>query len=87
MSSSKKFRARIEVRLKKGEHDPEADTVKKSLNDLGFSVSGSKMAKVYELDINAESKAEASKIARSMCTRLLANPTKDEFSLEVTEIG
>jgi phosphoribosylformylglycinamidine synthase subunit PurS len=82
-----KFRAHIEVRLKGAQFDPESETVKKSLIDLNFRVSDTKIAKVYEIVLDAPSTSEAAKTAKSMCTRLLANPTKDDFSVEVIELN
>jgi phosphoribosylformylglycinamidine synthase PurS subunit len=82
-----RFKARIEVRLKKQEYDPEADTVKRSLVDLGFPISEARVAKVYELILDSKSKKDAEKIARASCLRLLANPTKDEFFVEVSQIS
>ena len=82
-----KFKARIEVRLRKDEIDPEAETVKKSLIDLNFSVSQVKMAKVYEIVIEAGSRKDSESAAKLMCSRLLVNPTKDECKAEVVEVG
>lgn len=82
-----KFKARIEVRLRKDEIDPEAETVKKSLIDLNFPVSQVKMAKVYEIVIEAGSRKDAESAAKLMCSRLLVNPTKDEYKAEVVEVG
>jgi phosphoribosylformylglycinamidine synthase PurS subunit len=81
-----KFRARIQVRLKKQEYDPEAEAVKTSLVDLGFPVLEGRVAKVYELTLDSKSKREAERLAKSICLRLLANPTKDDFDVEVEEI-
>lgn len=82
-----KFKARIEVRLRKDESDPEAETVKKSLIDLNFPISASKISKVYELTFDAKSKKDADIMAKQICTRLLVNPTKDEYKVEVVELG
>ncbi len=82
-----KFKARIEVKLRKDEIDPEAETVKKSLVDLNFAVSQVKMAKVFEITIDSNSKKDAESAARMMCSRLLVNPTKDEYKAEVVEVG
>jgi phosphoribosylformylglycinamidine synthase subunit PurS len=82
-----KFRARVEVRLRRQDYDPEAETVKKSLLDLNFPVSETKIAKVYEIGLDAASLKEAESIARLICLRLLVNPTKDEFKIEVAEVG
>ncbi len=82
-----RFKARIEVRLRKDEIDPEAETVRKSLVDLNFPVSHVKIAKVYEVAVEANSKKDAESAARTMCSRLLVNPTKDEYKAEVVEVG
>ncbi|MGI0078393.1 MAG: phosphoribosylformylglycinamidine synthase subunit PurS [Nitrososphaerales archaeon] len=45
------------------------------------------MAKVYEMVVEANSKKDAESAARLMCSRLLVNPTKDEYKAEVVEVG
>jgi phosphoribosylformylglycinamidine synthase subunit PurS len=82
-----KFRARIEIGLKRDSVDPESETVKRTLLDLGFSVSSLRAMKVYEITIDSKSKKDAEASIRSMCSRLLVNPTKDEFNFEVEPIG
>jgi phosphoribosylformylglycinamidine synthase subunit PurS len=81
-----KFRARIQVRLKSQEFDPEAETVNRSLIDLGFPVSETKVAKIYELVLESKTKKQAEQIAISICKRLLANPTKDDYNVSVEQI-
>ena len=81
------FKARIEVRLRKDELDPEADTVKKSLIDLNFPVSQVKVAKIYEVVVEAPTRKDAESTAKLICSRLLVNPTKDEYKAEVEEVG
>lgn len=78
-----RFRARVEVRLKPGFFDPEGETAKEALNDLGFSVDGVRVSKVYEIDLEAESGDAARVLAEEMCRKLLANPVKDVYSIEV----
>lgn len=82
-----KFRAAIEVRLRKGHLDPESETVRKALFDLNFQVSHVRTAKIYEVTLEASSKKEAETIAKTMCSRLLVNPTRDEYVLEVEPVG
>ncbi|MCL4518394.1 MAG: phosphoribosylformylglycinamidine synthase subunit PurS [Thaumarchaeota archaeon] len=82
-----KFKARIEVRTRKEQTDPESETIKKSLQDLNFQVSSVRTAKVYEISLDASTRKEAEGIARLMCTRLLVNPTKDEYKIEVEPVG
>ncbi|HVB11645.1 MAG TPA: phosphoribosylformylglycinamidine synthase subunit PurS [Nitrososphaerales archaeon] len=82
-----KFKARIEVRLRKDGTDPESETIKESLLDLGFKVSQAKVAKIYEITLEAGTRKDAESIVKSMCTRLLVNPSKDEFKVEVEPLG
>ena len=82
-----KFRARIEIGLKKDTVDPESETVKRTLLDLGFPVTTVRVSKVYEITIVSGSKKDADSIVRQMCSRLLVNPTKDEFNFQVEPIG
>ena len=82
-----KFKARIEVRLRKDSTDPESATIKKSLQDLNFQSSQVKVAKVYEITLEAGTKRDAESIVKAMCSRLLVNPSKDEFKFEVEPIG
>ncbi len=82
-----KFKGRIEVKLRRESADPESETVKKSLQDLNFQVSQVKVAKVYEVILEAASKKDAEAMVKTMCLRLLANPSKDEYSFEVEPVG
>ena len=74
-----RFKARVEVRIRKDQLDPESETIRKSLFDLGFQLSQLRTAKVYEIHLEAESKKEAEAAVKSMCSRLLVNPVKDDF--------
>lgn len=82
-----KFRAKIEVKLRREGTDPESETIKKSLQDLSFPVSQVKVSKIYEIMIEAGTKKDADTIVRTMCSRLLVNPSKDEFKFEVEPLG
>jgi len=80
-----KFRARIEVALKPGHSDPEGETTKQSLTELHFPVRAVGVSKVYRINLNAESHAQARKIIDEMCRRLLANPVKDDYFFKIEE--
>jgi phosphoribosylformylglycinamidine synthase subunit PurS len=82
-----KFRARIEISLKKDYVDPESETIKKTLLDLNFPVNSVRSRKVYEIILESASRKDAEVSVRAMCSRLLVNPTKDEFEIEVRSIG
>lgn len=80
-----KYRLRIEVSLKPGHSDPEGETTARLLKELGYAVSSVTVSKVYDVILEAESSSEAKKKAEEMCKRLLANPTKDNYSVSIEE--
>jgi phosphoribosylformylglycinamidine synthase PurS subunit len=79
------YRARIEVSLKPGYSDPEGEMTAQSLRELKFSVKGVTVSKVYTVVFEAESIKEAEKTLDEMCRRLFANPTKDNYSVQIEE--
>lgn len=81
-----RFRCRVEVSLKPGLSDPEGETTKDALVNLGYRVSKVSVSKVYELILEAPSLSEAKKTVQEICNRLLANPTKDDYRFEVYKL-
>jgi len=77
--------ARVEVGLKPGHSDPEGETTKDSLVELNYQVEAVKVSKVYELRLNAHSLEDARRQVEEMCRRLLANPVKDNYTVQVEE--
>ena len=82
-----RFRALIEVGLRKDHFDPESETVKKTFLDLNFQVSAVRVVKVYQIMLDSSTKKEAESTVRRMCSRLLVNPTKDDFHFKVEPVG
>lgn len=80
-----KHRVRIEVCLKPGHSDPEGETTAQLLKELGYKVDAVNVGKVYVVILEAESRKQAETKAEEMCKKLLANPTKDNFSIGVEE--
>jgi len=79
------YRARIEVSLKPGHSDPEGEMTAQSLRELKFSVKKVSVSKVYTIVFEAESREKAEEAVEEMCRRLLANPTKDNYSYQIEE--
>lgn len=77
------YTATVTVRLKQGVLDPEAETTKRALERLGFSLAALRSADQFEIDLEAESATAAEEEAAAMAERLLANPTIHDFSVEV----
>lgn len=80
------YRTKIEVSLKPGHSDPEGETTAESLKELGYPVEATKVSKVYEITLSARSVEEANRLADEMCRRLLANPTKDNYSFTIEDV-
>ncbi|MFP4188206.1 MAG: phosphoribosylformylglycinamidine synthase subunit PurS [Halobacteriales archaeon] len=79
------YEAVVRVTLKEGVLDPEAKTIQRSLNRLGFDVDSLRTADEYVVEFDAASEGEAREEAEEMCERLLANPTIHDYSVEVNE--
>ncbi len=82
-----RYRLKIEVGLKPGHSDPEGETAARLLRELGYKVETVNVSKVYYVVLDAETPKEAQSKAEEMCKRLLANPTKDNYSIVVEEAG
>jgi len=80
-----KYRLKIEVKLKAGHSDPEGETTAGLLRELGYKVESANVGKTYLVIIEAGSLGKAETMAEEMCKRLLANPTKDDYTIVVEE--
>jgi phosphoribosylformylglycinamidine synthase len=80
-----KYRAKIEITLKPGHSDPEGETISRLLKELGYSVDSVNVSKVYNIILSAQTSKEAQAKAGEMSKRLLANPTKDNYTITLEE--
>jgi phosphoribosylformylglycinamidine synthase PurS subunit len=80
-----KYRVKIEVALKPGHSDPEGETVSRLLKELGYAVDVVNVSKVYGVHLEAKTLKVAQSKADEMSRRLLANPTKDNYTITVEE--
>ncbi|MEM2315041.1 MAG: phosphoribosylformylglycinamidine synthase subunit PurS [Candidatus Nezhaarchaeales archaeon] len=83
MARKMKFKSQVIVKLKPGFFDPEGETTKEALNDLGYHVYSVRVSKLYSIELEAPSLDSAKNLVDEMCRRLLANPTKDLYEVEV----
>ncbi len=79
------YRAKIEVSLKPGHTDPEGETTQRLLKELGYTVTAVNVSKVYNIIIEASTLKDAKAKAEEMAKRLLANPTKDNYTIALEE--
>ena len=71
------------VRPKPGILDPQGEAVESALEHLGFAVSGARVGKVVDLEVDAADEAEARTQVEQMCERLLANPLIESYEIEL----
>jgi len=80
------FVAKVEVTLKSGLSDPEGQASAAALKRLGYEVDKVQVGKTYFISLRSESLGEVRKQLDEMCTRLLANPIKDDYKIEVDNL-
>ena len=71
--------------MKPGHSDPEGETTARLLRELGYKVETVSVSKIYSVVLEAESRKETEMKAEEICKRLLANPTKDNYSIVIEE--
>jgi phosphoribosylformylglycinamidine synthase len=76
-------KATVLVRPKSGILDPQGQAVESALEHLGFTVSGARVGKVIDLEVDAADAAAARAQVEQMCERLLANPLIESYEIEV----
>jgi phosphoribosylformylglycinamidine synthase len=80
------FRVHVRVMPRDGLLDPQGQAVEHALTALGFEEAAAvRVGRAIELDVAAESRAEAEARARQMCDKLLANPVTEDYLLQVEE--
>ncbi|OGC89462.1 MAG: phosphoribosylformylglycinamidine synthase, purS protein [candidate division Zixibacteria bacterium RBG_16_53_22] len=81
-----RFSASIKVVLKDGVLDPQGETIGRALKDLGFeSIVSASSGRIFRLDIDAETEAQARKIAGEAASKLLANPVIERYEVEMAK--
>ena len=81
------FLARVFITLKPTVNDPEGQTIRSGLRDMGFdSVAAVRAGKYMEVSLDEDSELDAASRIESMCERLLANPVIEEYRYELTRV-
>ena len=79
------MRARVFVTPKAGILDPQGDAVQDSLQKLGFAVSGARLGRVIDLELESTDSEAARATVDDMCRRLLANPLIEQYEVEIVD--
>ena len=78
------MKAKVEVFLKTGVLDVQGKAIEGALHGLGFGgVSGVRVGKTIEFDVDGADPAKAEADVKAMCDRLLANTVIEGYRVEV----
>jgi phosphoribosylformylglycinamidine synthase subunit PurS len=77
------MRATVLVRPKQGILDPQGEAVETALEHLGFSVSGARVGKIVDLEVDASTPDDARTQVERMCEQLLANPLMESYEVVI----
>jgi phosphoribosylformylglycinamidine synthase PurS subunit len=81
----KNKKAVVYVRLKEGVLDPQGLTIHKAILNMGYDmVSSVRSGRFFELEVNSSNGQVESKVDE-ICSKLLANPVIENFSVEYEE--
>jgi len=78
-------KATVLIRPKQGILDPQGEAVVEALQHLGFAVSGARVGRLVDIEIDTEDAAEARAALDKMSQELLANPLIESFTIELEE--
>ena len=77
------MKVKIEVMLRDAILDPQGNTIKKSLNSLGFkNVKNVRQGKLIEVDLNSNSPIKDKKEIEKMCEDVLANSLTEKYKIK-----
>ena len=77
------MKATVLVRPKAGILDPQGEAVENALEHLGFSVSGARVGKLVDIEVDATNPDDARAQVEKMCEQLLANPLMESYEVEI----
>ena len=77
------MKATVLIRPKQGILDPQGEAVVEALQHLGFAVSGARVGRLVDIEIDTEDAAEARAALDKMSQELLANPLIESFTIEL----
>ncbi|MBF8247909.1 MAG: purL [Bacteroidetes bacterium] len=78
------YQSKIVVTLRKSILDPQGKAVEQGVHSLGFEkVKDVRIGKFVEMNVQTDNKAEAERVTKEVCEKLLANPIMEDFHFTV----
>lgn len=76
----------IEITLRESILDPKGKAAHHALENLGFTnVTGVRIGKFIQLDINTGDPGEAREVAEQACEKLLSNPVMENYRIRIPD--
>ena len=80
------MKVQVHTTLKEGVLDPQGKAVEAALNNLGFSgINKIRQGKLFDIDLDTDSKEEAEKLTIAICKVLLANMVIEDYTVKVIQ--
>lgn len=77
------FNIEVKISLKEGMLNPEATTIERSLELLGYTISDVKTVDILKFQMEGENKDQVRESVVDMCERLLCNPVIHNYKITV----
>jgi phosphoribosylformylglycinamidine synthase len=82
------YLAKITVTLRKSILDPQGKAVEHAIGTMQLgTISGVRMGKYIELNVNAADEHTAHTIVEEVCKKLLANPIMEDYHFELERVA
>jgi len=81
------FNIEVKISLKKGMLNPEATTIERSLDLLGYKVSETQTETIIKFHMKKESLEEIEVEVKDMCERLLCNPVIHDYEIAIKNVN
>ena len=78
------FDIEVKISLKSGMLNPEATTIERSLELLGYDVENMKTVEILKFQMEGEDKEAIRENVVDMCERLLCNPVIHNYDIDVS---
>ncbi len=77
------FEVEVKISLKAGMLNPEASTVERSLELLGYDVNNVNTSEIIRFSMDSDNKEDVVEKVTDMCERLLCNPVIHDYEIKI----
>lgn len=82
------YLAKVYIQYRPTVSDPQGQTIRGGLHQLGFeSVASVRAGKYMEITLDADSEPAAGEQVREMCDKLLANPVIEDYRFDLEPLS